>query len=81
VTDWARSQNLEVLDADPTAGRMQLAGTVADLQRAFGVELLHYRANGHDYLSYRGQLYLPAHLHPHVQAVLGLDNRPIARES
>jgi kumamolisin len=81
VTDWARSQNLEVVDVDPTAGRTRLAGTVADLQRAFGIELLHYRTNGHDYLSYQGQLHLPADLHPHVQAVLGLDNRPIGRPS
>lgn len=81
VTNWARSENLEVVDTDPTAGRVRLAGTVADLQRAFGIELLHYRRNGHDYLSYQGQLHLPGHLHPHVQAVLGLDNRPIARRS
>ena len=81
VTDWARSQNLKVVDTDPAAGRVRLAGTVADLQRAFGTQLLHYRRNGHDYLSYQGQLHLPGHLHPHVQAVLGLDNRPIARRS
>lgn len=81
VTDWAGSQNLEVVDTDPAAGRVRLAGTVANLQPAFGIQLLHYRTNGHDYLSYQGQLHLPGHLHPHVQAVLGLDNRPIARRS
>ena len=81
VTDWARGQNLEVVDIDPAAGRVRLAGTVADLQRAFGIQVLHYRRSGHDYLSYQGQLYLPGHLHSSIQAVLGLDNRPIARLS
>jgi kumamolisin len=81
VVDWARDVGLEVVDTDPMAGRVRLAGSIADLQRAFGVELRHYRKNGHDYLSYEGSLYLPDHLHPVVQAVLGLDTRPIARHS
>jgi kumamolisin len=81
VVDWARDVGLEVVDTDPMAGRVRLAGSVADLQRTFGVELRHYRRNGHDYLSYDGPVYLPEQLHPVVQAVLGLDTRPLARRS
>jgi kumamolisin len=81
VADWAREAGLEVVDTDPMAGRIRLAGSVEALQRAFGVELQHYRRAGHDYMSYDGPLYLPDHLHPVVGAVLGLDTRPIARRS
>jgi kumamolisin len=78
VTDWARGQGLEVAGTDLAAGRVQLAGTVAALERAFGTELLHYRQDGRDYVSYRGPLHVPAQLRPTVRAVLGLDTYPIA---
>ena len=80
VADWGREAGLELVDMDPLAGRVRLAGTEA-LQNAFGVGLRHYRRAGQDYVSYDGPLYLPDYLLPAIKAVLGLDTRPIARRS
>lgn len=46
-----------------------LSGTTRDLEQAFGVKLRMHKG----YRGYQGAIHLPAALHPHVRAVLGLD--------
>src|SRR5437867_4653106 len=55
-----------------------LAGTVAALSAAFGVELQQYEHPGGTYRGRTGAIQVPEELAPIVQAVLGLDNRPQA---
>jgi kumamolisin len=58
---------------------MKIAGTVANMQRAFGISLLQKTMNGETYRVRDGSIHLPAELQGYVLAVLGLDNRPQAQ--
>lgn len=82
---FAAEQGLAIDESASSLERrtLVLMGTAAQMERAFGVELQEYAAgpdgpttqrwHGHE-----GVLSLPADCAPHVQAVLGLDTRPIA---
>lgn len=78
VTSFAKQFNLTAV---PDAARrtVLLTGTVADMQRAFGVELAQHTMGAATFRARQGEIQLPASLLPHVQAVLGLDNRPQAQ--
>lgn len=57
-----------------------LSGTVAAMQKAFGITLKDVKAtDGESYRVREGAIHLPAELADRVVAVLGLDNRPQAR--
>lgn len=70
VVDFATSHNLQVLKVDPAARSVHLAGSPADIEKAFGIPTS---------VNYRGPVDLPAPLNDIVIAVLGLDQGPIAR--
>jgi kumamolisin len=81
VKQFARVFNLKV-EADPTrvARRtIQLTGTVAEIQQAFGVSLQQAKIGDAEYRVRQGAIHLPASLLDSVEAVLGLDNRPQAQ--
>jgi len=78
VRAFAREFNLKV-EPDPSATArrtVQLTGTAADMQKAFGVVLEQKTVNGAEYRVREGAIHLPASLTGVVEAVLGLDNRP-----
>ena len=71
-----------------------VCGSVSQMQKAFGVTLQQYTAGrspreqtgqpaqmeyAQTWCAYEGAIHLPAAIAAHVQAVLGLDTRPIAR--
>ncbi len=81
VRAFAKEFNLKV-ERDPTAvarRTMQLTGTAADMQKAFGVTLEQKLIEGQEYRVREGGIQLPASLTGAVEAVLGLDNRPQAQ--
>ena len=81
VRNFAREFNLKV-EPDPTAvtrRTMQLTGSVADMQKAFGVTLQQTSIDGTEYHTREGAIHLPKSLDGAVEAVLGFDNRPQAR--
>ena len=81
VKAFAREFNLKVV-ADPTSAlrrTVQLTGTAADIQKAFGVVLQQKTIDGVQYRVREGGIHLPASLAGMVEAVLGLDNRPQAQ--
>jgi len=81
VKAFAREFNLKV-EADPTSAvrrTVQLTGTAADIQKAFGVVLEQKMIDGTQFRVREGGIHLPASLAGMVEAVLGLDNRPQAR--
>ncbi len=81
VKSFARQFNLTV-EPDATASlrrTLMLTGSVADLQRAFSVQLHHKDIDGTTCRVREGAIQLPASLIGHVEAVLGLDNRPQAK--
>jgi kumamolisin len=81
IKAFAKEFHLKVED-DPTAATrrtVQLTGTAADIQKAFGVELEQKIIDGVEYRVRQGGIQLPAALIGNVLAVLGLDNRPQAK--
>jgi kumamolisin len=80
IRAFAREFHLKV-EPDPTAAvrrTVQLTGTAADMQKAFGVELTQKIVGGKEYRLREGSIHLPKALIGTVVAVLGLDNRPQA---
>ena len=57
---------------------VKLKGGAADLISAFDVKLGRFEHSGHQYRGRTGAIYLPADLAPHIEVVLGLDDRPQA---
>ena len=81
VRKFARQFRLKVEPDTPGPERrtIKLSGTVADMQKAFGTALSHQTLDGVTYRVREGSIDLPSELIGHVEAVLGLDNRPQAR--
>jgi kumamolisin len=81
VRAFAREFNLKVeLDPTSTVRRtIQLTGSAADIQKAFGVALAQKSINGVEYRLREGSIQIPESLVGLVEAVLGLDNRPQAQ--
>jgi kumamolisin len=79
VEEFARQHHLDVVAVSQAQRRIVLAGTVADLSAAFGVELQMRRLpDGTTFRERTGPIYVPAELQPAVTGVFGLDNRPQA---
>ncbi|HLH04408.1 MAG TPA: protease pro-enzyme activation domain-containing protein [Bryobacteraceae bacterium] len=75
VENFAHEYGLQVVEASAEKRTVKLAGTAAQMQAAFGVQLAHYGSA----ISYAGPITVPAALGGKIMAVLGLDQRPIAR--
>lgn len=58
---------------------LTLRGTAQNLERAFGVELHDYQGEEHKFHGFTGTVSLPAEHSEVVEAVLGLDARPLAK--
>lgn len=78
VRQFAKDNNLTVVEADPAKRSVVLSGTVADLGAAFGVELLRYGHPDGQYRGRTGSVQVPVGLATVIDGVLGLDNRPQA---
>jgi kumamolisin len=63
----------------PERRTVLLSGTVAAMQKAFGVQLGHAAVDGTTYRIREGGIHIPASLSKIIVAVLGLDNRPQAK--
>jgi kumamolisin len=81
VRAFAKEFGLTVEKGTPKPGRrtIKLTGTVAAMQKAFGVSLTQKVLDGNTYRVREGSIHLPAELSDAVEAVLGLDNRPQAQ--
>ncbi len=79
VRRFAEGHGLAVAHQHLARRTVVLTGTVAQFNAAFGVDLQRFE---HEHGSYRGRVgpvHLPAELQGAVEAVLGLDDRPVAR--
>ncbi len=84
VTDFATANGLAVGDQNPISGTVQLRGTVASINKAFGVDLGSYQgidASGQAavYRCHDGAPKVPKWLDGVVEGVTGLSTRPFAR--
>ena len=78
VEKFAAAHGLTVVQKHAPRRTLVLAGTVAQCNAAFGVDLQRFEHDGGSYRGRTGPVHLPEELHGVVEAVLGLDNRPQA---
>lgn len=78
IEAFAKAHKLTVEHSDPARRLVQLKGNAADIEAAFGTELHHYERHGHVCRGREGALHLPSDIVDRVDAVLGLDTRPVA---
>jgi len=74
-----RQYGLEIVDVREEERSVVLAGPVAAMDRAFGVELDRYQHPAGTFRGRTGAITVPADIADLVQAVLGLDDRAVAR--
>jgi kumamolisin len=80
IKAFAKEFSLKVDDDTPKPEQrnVKLTGTVAAMQKAFGVTLTQKVLEGETYRVRQGGIHLPPEVADVVDAVLGLDNRPQA---
>ncbi len=79
VRKFARAHNLAVVQEHAGRRSMVLSGTVGQFNSAFGVDLQRFEYAGGSYRGRTGSVMLPDELRDSVEAVLGLDDRPVAK--
>ena len=75
VENFAKDYGLEVPEASAERRTVKLSGTAEQMERAFGVQLAMFG----NAISYTGPITVPEAMAGKVMAVLGLDQRPVAR--
>jgi kumamolisin len=80
VIKFTEAYALSVVSENSQARTVQVEGTLLDVGQAFGIDIeCRVDPEGREYLSYQGALTIPADLEGVIEAVLGIDQRPIAR--
>ena len=79
VIDFARRHGLTVVEQSPVKRAVRVAGTLQQMNIAFGIQLAYVAGTGGSrFLSYDGPLKVPAAVSPAITAVLGLHREPVA---
>lgn len=80
IRHFARENKLEVLTRGDEIHRrtVTLAGTAADMEKAFNVELVGFEHPDGTYRSHTGPIQVPDTVASVIQGIFGLDNRPVA---
>jgi kumamolisin len=81
VADFAAASGLHVVHTDAARRLVQVSGTVAQISKAFLVELALYRSAKEGYRGREGPIHLPDAVADIVEGVFGLDNRRMARRN
>lgn len=79
LQQFAQQYHLNIVETDSAARKVVLAGTAAQLTKAFATELHHYEHAGQTFRARTGYLHIPDTLDQIIVGVFGLDNRPQAR--
>ena len=79
VHEFAKEYNLEPRNENAASRSIEVHGTVRNLCRAFGVSLDQARINDQIHRVREGPVTIPKELAGKIVAVLGLDNRPVAK--
>ena len=80
IRQFAHDNKLQVLERGDEVMRrtVTLAGTAANMEKAFGVELNEYEHPNGSYRGHSGPIQMPEDCAAFVTGVLGLDDRPVA---
>lgn len=79
IEAFAHEFGLTVTERSQARRSVVLSGTAENMQRAFGTTLAYYDSPSGRYRGRTGSIMIPEELQPIVTAVLGLDNRPVAK--
>jgi kumamolisin len=79
VKKFAAKHGLAAVQVHAGRRTIVLSGAVANFNAAFGVDLQRFAHDGGSYRGRVGAIRLPQSLRGVVEAVLGLDNRPVAK--
>jgi kumamolisin len=79
VKKFAASRDLAVVQESAPRRTVILAGTVAQFNKAFGVDLEKFEHEGGSYRGRVGSIHLPEQLRDKVEGVFGLDDRRQAK--
>jgi len=79
IEAFAHDNGLTVSERSAARRSVVLKGTAENMQKAFGTTLAHYDTPAGGYRGRTGSVTIPANLQGVVTAVLGLDNRPVAK--
>jgi kumamolisin len=79
VEAFASEHRFCVARIDPAARSVTLTGPLSSMTAAFGADVALRNVDGKVLRTRRGSLYIPESLHDRVIAVLGFDQRPVAR--
>jgi kumamolisin len=79
IDEFAHDYGLTVVEASLPRRTVKLSGRIADLSKAFGVNLQRYKAGSISYRGRKGDITIPEELGGIIERVLGLDDRPTAR--
>ncbi|MBV9275400.1 MAG: S8/S53 family peptidase [Verrucomicrobia bacterium] len=79
IEEFARANGLEVVEASVPRRTVVLKGTVAQMSKAFAVDLAMYETAEEKYRGREGAIYVPANIAEIVEGIFGLDNRKMAR--
>jgi kumamolisin len=79
IRKFAAAHGLSIVQEHAGRRTVVLSGTVAQFNAAFGVDLQRFEYPGGSYRGRIGSVHLPDELHGRVEALLGLDNRPVAK--
>jgi kumamolisin len=77
VSAFATDFGLVVAHTNRGARKLRLTGSAAQVDAAFGVSLTTVSLGGHSFRTHTGQVQLPATVADYVEAVFGLDTRPL----
>jgi len=79
VKAFAKENGLTIVEESPERRTVILSGTVSAMNQAFDVQLKDYEhPKKGSYRGRTGPVHIPENLRDHIEAVLGLDNRPQA---
>jgi kumamolisin len=80
IEEFARAHDLAVAQSSAARKSVWLSGTVAQMSKAFGVELAeHDHPSGGTFRGRTGPIMIPEELSDIIVGVFGLDNRPQAK--
>jgi kumamolisin len=79
IEAFAHEYELTVSQSSQSRRSVVLAGTAENMQRCFGVSLHHFKSHLGTYRGRTGSIMVPEEWQHIVTAVLGLDDRPVAK--
>jgi subtilase family serine protease len=80
VCSFAQQYGLTILDENFEQRVVKVQGNALQMNQAFSVNLCQGKdALGNNYLTYRGSISVPQSVSQYIAAVLGLDQRPVAK--